>query len=160
MSAWAAQPIPISATAHVDGTLFVRLSGSENGLRSARKKIGGDELANTAFWTDLREHKLSFFNTESVWRLSLAAATPMLDLAGDWLLEWGGALRWLKAASDGAAIRAEIERHGGHAAQFRGGDRQHVFHPLNPILFKLHQNLKQAFDPEGIFNPGRMYADL
>jgi len=25
---------------------------------------------------------------------------------------------------------------------------------------KLHRNLKQAFDPAGIFNPGRMYSQL
>ena len=31
---------------------------------------------------------------------------------------------------------------------------------LAPALAKIHRNLKQAFDPAGIFNPGRMYPDL
>jgi len=39
----------------------------------------------------------------------------------------------------------------------RDGD---VFHPLAPKVMSLHQALKHAFDPEGIFNVGRMYAGL
>jgi len=27
-------------------------------------------------------------------------------------------------------------------------------------LLKIHRGLKQAFDPAGVFNPGRMYAGL
>ena len=32
-----------------------------------------------------------------------------------------------------------------------------VFHPLSPALMTIHRNLKHAFDPAGIFNPGRLY---
>ncbi|HSQ05619.1 MAG TPA: FAD-linked oxidase C-terminal domain-containing protein, partial [Burkholderiales bacterium] len=35
-----------------------------------------------------------------------------------------------------------------------------VFHPLAPGLMKLHQRLKRSFDPAGILNPGRMYAEF
>jgi glycolate oxidase FAD binding subunit len=35
-----------------------------------------------------------------------------------------------------------------------------VFHPLAPALMKLHRNLKQAFDPAGVLNPGRLYPDF
>ncbi len=49
----------------------------------------------------------------------------------------------------------------GHATLFRGGDRDgEVFHPLGPALMHIHRNLKQAFDPAGIFNPGRLFPGL
>ena len=32
--------------------------------------------------------------------------------------------------------------------------------PLPPALAVLHRNLKRAFDPQGLFNPGRLYPDL
>jgi glycolate oxidase FAD binding subunit len=35
-----------------------------------------------------------------------------------------------------------------------------VFHPLAPAVATIHRNLKNAFDPSGIFNPGRMYKDF
>ena len=50
---------------------------------------------------------------------------------------------------------------GGHATLFRGHDGSaEVFHPLPSPLMKLHRNLKQAFDPDGILNPGRLYPDI
>ena len=50
---------------------------------------------------------------------------------------------------------------GGHACLFRGGNREEdVFHPLAPAVAGLHRRLKQVFDPQGLFNPGRMYAGL
>ncbi|MCZ2413418.1 MAG: glycolate oxidase subunit GlcE, partial [Burkholderiales bacterium] len=50
---------------------------------------------------------------------------------------------------------------GGTATLFRGGDRAAgVFHPLAPVNAALQQRLKDAFDPDRIFNPGRMYPDL
>ena len=45
--------------------------------------------------------------------------------------------------------------------RFRGGDRSgEVFHPLSPAALTLHRRLKQAFDPDHIFNPGRLYPEL
>jgi glycolate oxidase FAD binding subunit len=35
-----------------------------------------------------------------------------------------------------------------------------VFHPLTPALAGLHARLKREFDPNRIFNPGRLYPDL
>jgi glycolate oxidase FAD binding subunit len=31
---------------------------------------------------------------------------------------------------------------------------------LSAPLLKLHKNLKAAFDPKSIFNPGRMYSEI
>jgi glycolate oxidase FAD binding subunit len=35
-----------------------------------------------------------------------------------------------------------------------------VFQPLEPVLANIHRKLKASFDPEGIFNRGRMYTDF
>jgi glycolate oxidase FAD binding subunit len=50
---------------------------------------------------------------------------------------------------------------GGHATLFRGGDKTvGVFQPLSLPLLQIHRNLKRAFDPQGILNPGRLYPDM
>ncbi len=96
-----------------------------------------------------------------LWRLSLPQAAPALALAGPQWIEWSGSQRWLRSDAEPAAIRAEAMRLGGHATLFRGGDRGgEVFQPLPEPLLRLHRQVKHAFDPQGILNPGRLYAGL
>jgi glycolate oxidase FAD binding subunit len=86
---------------------------------------------------------------------------PPLALQGEQLIEWGGAQRWLRTDADAATIRGIAQQAGGHATLFRGGDKRvGVFHPLAPAVAAIHRNLKNTFDPSGVFNPGRMYPDL
>ena len=165
MNQWAARPLPITATAYRDGTLAVRLSGARVAVDAAMKRIGGDAAAPAEaerFWAGLRDQTDPFFTgVEPLWRLSVKSTTAPLELPGAQLIEWGGALRWLKSGADAKTIRDAAARAGGHATLFRGGDSsQGVFHPLPPALMTLHRNLKQAFDPAGVLNPGRLYPDL
>jgi glycolate oxidase FAD binding subunit len=165
MNGWAGQPLPITATAYRDGDLGVRLSGARVAVDAAVAKISGAPVAPAQairFWTGIREHADPFFaDSRPLWRLSVASTAPPLDLPGHQLIEWGGALRWLKSTADARTLRDAAARSGGHATLFRGGDKSGgVFHPLPPALMKLHRNLKQAFDPAGVLNPGRMYPDL
>ena len=96
-----------------------------------------------------------------LWRISVPSATPPLRLPGEPLIEWGGALRWLCSQADARTVREAARHAGGHATLFRGGDKSvGVFQPLTPALMKIHQELKREFDPQGIFNRGRMYQDL
>jgi glycolate oxidase FAD binding subunit len=84
-----------------------------------------------------------------------------INLKGDWLYEWGGAQRWLSSSAEVEDVRLAAASAGGHATLYRNSDqRQAVFHPLSPGLMKIHQQLKAAFDPHGILNPGRMYSGL
>ena len=56
-----------------------------------------------------------------------------------------------------------VEAYGGHATLFRAPAAQragNVFSALAPVNLRLHQRLKQEFDPQGIFNAGRMYPGL
>ncbi len=165
LNRWAGQPLPISASAWRGGTLGLRLSGAPSALRAAAKMIGGKEVeAGQAahFWSGIREHADPFFSGDApLWRLSLPSHFPALGLPGEQMIEWGGALRWLRTPADAAAVRAAAERAGGHATRFRGGDRREgAFAPLAPALLKLHLALKAAFDPAGIFNRGRLYPDF
>ena len=153
MNRWAGQPLPISATAWHDGRLFVRLSGAEPAVHAAAHRIGGEKITD-APWESLREQTHPFFSgSEPLWRVSLPS-TATLKVAGRKLIEWGGALRWVK--SD------EPIRHAApQATLFRASDKSAgAFSPLDPVNGRLHKALKAAFDPAGIFNPGRMYADL
>ena len=160
VNAWAGQPLPITATAWLGGRLLVRLAGAQSAVRAARARMGGDEATDLPdFWAALRDHRIAFFaGEEPVWRVSIPQTTPPMDLGATPLVEWGGGLRWLRGANDAARIRAEAERAGGHATLFRGADKSvGVFQPLAAPLLKIHQRLKAAFDPAGVFNPGRMY---
>jgi glycolate oxidase FAD binding subunit len=163
MHAWGRLPLPVSGTCYDGGQLLVRLSGTAGAVSAARARIGGDEIdAGNRLWESLREHRHPFFASERpLWRMSLASSTPPLELQGDWLYEWGGAQRWLVSEESAATVRAAAQQLGGHATLYRNmATREAVFQPLPAGLMTLHQRLKQAFDPAGIFNPGRMYPEL
>jgi len=163
MNAWGGRALPISAACHVAGQLFVRLSGAEPAVDGARKKIGGESLDEAErFWTDVREHELDFFKrAPTLWRLSLRPTAPPLELPGPQVVEWNGALRWVASDSDANAVRRAASKSGGHATLFRANAKSAVtFQPLSPPLHALHKRLKAVFDPHGILNAGRLYADL
>jgi glycolate oxidase FAD binding subunit len=162
LNAWCGEPLPISASAWSDGILALRLSGAQAAVQSAAIRLSGetlDPLDAEIFWRDIREHTAQFFSgAEPLWRLSLPTTAEPLGPDARQLIEWGGALRWLRTAESVREIRGRAQRLGGHATAFRNGGRsQGVFTPLAPPLAAIHQRLKSQFDPHGIFNPGRMF---
>ena len=159
MNRWAGQPMPVSATAWHGGRLQVRLSGAEPAVRAAAQRIGGERRErHDGLWQSLREQTHPFFaGPEALWRLAVPSTSSPLGLAGETLIEWGGAQRWTR----GGDARHAARKAGGHATLFRSqGERREAFAPLDPVAMRLHRSLKAAFDPAGIFNPGRMYAEL
>jgi glycolate oxidase FAD binding subunit len=59
-------------------------------------------------------------------------------------------------------VRAQASSAGGTAMLFRGvtlgnGPR---FHPLPAVSLGLHRRLKERFDPQAVFNRGRLIAGL
>jgi glycolate oxidase FAD binding subunit len=166
---WGGKPLPLSGTCYHAGKLAVRLSGAAPAVDAAERKLGGAVLAEgDAYWRSVREQTHPHFapatgGTAALWRLSVKPTAPYGDLGGDQLLEWGGALRWLVAGerTDAARIRAWAQSNGGHATLFRAADKSaSAFHPLSEPLLGIHRRLKAAFDPAGVFNPGRLYADF
>lgn len=160
MNGWAAENWPLSATCQMDGRLYLRLSGAEAAVKASLAKLGGEILPEAdRFWADLREHRLDFFlSPQPLWRLSIPPASLQPDLPGDCLIDWGGGLRWLKTDAPAEAVFQAAQQAGGHASLFRHGERSGaVFQPLPERLITLHKQIKQSFDPFGLFNPGRMY---
>jgi glycolate oxidase FAD binding subunit len=162
MNEWAGRALPLSACAYDGMRLYTRLSGASTALRATRLKLGGELIEDGGgFWMSVRELRHGFFSSDAqLWRLSVPPAAAAIDLPGQWFIDWGGAQRWLRSSAPADAIRAAAVRAGGHATLFRGGDREVVFQPLAAPLLAVQQRLKQCFDPHGILNPGRLYAEL
>ncbi len=169
LNQWGGQPLPLAASAWWDGMLVLRLAGARAAVAAACNTLGGEVIdapLAAAFWDGLRDHRDEFFvgahkavaGGATLWRLSLPQTAPPLALSGEQLIEWGGAQRWLCTSTPAAQLRDAAAAVGGHATQFRGGDRSSgVFAPLPPALQAIHRRLKAGFDPEGLFNRGRLY---
>jgi len=172
LNQWAGHPLPLHASAWWDGMLVLRLSGAVAAVRAAASKLGGEVIEPamaTGFWDGLRDHNDEFFvgarraveGGAALWRLSLPQTAAPLNLSGQQLIEWGGAQRWLCSSLAASAVRDATAAAGGHATLFLGGDRSAgVFAPLTSPLAHIHRELKRAFDPDGIFNSGRLYPGL
>lgn len=177
---WGGQPLPINASCWVkDATapdqpelLFVRLRGAVAAVESACERLireaGGERMDNTQAgpdWAACRDQTLPFFTAPSLdlclWRLSLPQTAPVLDLPYAQLIEWQGAQRWLWAPAAAASqVRAAAAAVQGHATLFRAGGDGAIgvrrFDAESPALQAITKRLREAFDPQGIFNPGRM----
>ncbi len=163
MTRLAGQPTPLSGACHDAENLYLRFSGSRQSVEAACKRFEGDEMEHgQRLWQQIREHQHAFFRQQKpLWRLSLAASSAPLTLAGETFLDWGGAQRWLYSDEPASRIRDAVSALGGHATLFRNpGEQSEIFHPLGSLEKQLHLNLKQVFDPFGLLNYGRMYEGL
>jgi glycolate oxidase FAD binding subunit len=161
---WRSKPLPISAAMWCDGQAWLRLSGAGAAVQSACATVGGEAVDNSAatnLWQNLRHQTHPFFDGNgSLWRLSLPAATSPPALPGRSLIDWGGALHWYWTDAPAAGVRALAMSSGGTAMRWKGAGTAERFHPLSPSVLEIHRRLKQRFDPNGIFNPGRLVAGL
>ena len=171
LNTWGGQPLPVNASAWWDGTLVLRLAGAAAAVQSAQRKLGGeavDPALAAAFWTGLRDQTDEFFIGASkavaggatLWRLAVAQTAPPLVLAGEQMVEWGGAQRWVVTTAPAALLRDAAAAAGGHATAFRGAKTAGALAPLSAPLARIHRELKTAFDPDRVFNPGRLYPEL
>jgi glycolate oxidase FAD binding subunit len=133
-----------------------------------------DAQNSHALWGELRQLSVLQGSEAPVWRIStspsagpkiVAAITAYMECRA--FYDWSGGLVWaevLPTTDAGAAdIRRVIATHGGHATLIRADPQVRsaveVFQPLEAGLDKISRKLKAAFDPAGILNPGRMYAN-
>ena len=176
LNAWGGQPLPLNASCWVEdagtGRLYVRLRGAAAAVEAACHSMGGARQQNAevaADWQACREQRLPWFAARApqhaLWRLSVPQTAPVLALPAGVaapLVEWHGGLRWVQAGTEhGAALQQLAESAGGSASLFVAASADRVsarsqFHSISPALHKIHTQLRQAFDPAGIFNPGRM----
>jgi glycolate dehydrogenase FAD-binding subunit len=176
LNAWGGQPLPLNASCWVDDagvhTLFLRLRGAVAAVEAACQTLGGERQDNAQVagdWTACRDQRLPWFSERSgrdLWRLSVPQTAPVLDLPELPVVEWHGGQRWVRGEpGEGARLREMALRAGGHATLFAPGTAQSPpgtgrFAPLVPPLDRIHRELKREFDPAGILNRGRLYADF
>ena len=176
LNEWGGQPLPISASFWHDGQLWLRLAGARAAVAAACSKLGGKAmtLETTAgaavnaqkHWISVREQTHPAFAGDILWRLALPTNAKPPGLDGLRAIEWGGALRWYagEASEIREAVRGTAARAGGHAVLYRAPESlrclEGAFAPLSPALLALHRRLKKSFDPKGILNPGRLYAEF
>jgi glycolate oxidase FAD binding subunit len=152
-------------------------------LMAAMRPFGevqlGDEVVSRTYWRAIRD-VAPFAATRDaaerpVWRIVTAPAKGA-ELAhaiatvteADVLYDWAGGLIWIMLApSDDAGaglVRRAVARSGGQAMLVRAPPAVRaavdVFEPQAPGLAGLSKRLKQGFDPNGVLNPGRMWAGV
>ncbi len=161
---WYREGLPVTGSAHDGERLFLRLAGTRSAVDAGVARAGGKQLEDgEAWWRDLRDQQHAFFHDDTLplWRISLPPMISETGISGPRWHDWNGQLHWQRTETPSTRIRAAVAELGGHATQFRYGDREsEVFHPPAEPLMRLHQRVKQAFDPADIFNPGRLYTHL
>jgi glycolate oxidase FAD binding subunit len=133
-----------------------------------------DDAASRALWRAVRDAAapLGAAPDQAVWRVSVApsagpaVATALREAFGArLLLDWGGGLVWAAGPATAAAHAAVM--HAARAAKgvwtlFRAPEplrtAVEVLPPEPAPLAAIAARVKQALDPKGILNPGRMRA--
>jgi glycolate dehydrogenase FAD-binding subunit len=174
-------PRPAAQVAEGVAVTAVRVEGPEPSVRLRAQRLAApgaagilEDADSRAFWAALRElEPLEIADDERLWRFSLApTAGPglgrRLAALGEvrHCYDWGGALLWaaVPAPIKPPALHELAREFGGHAQLVRQGAdcprEEPAFSALSGGQRQLNANLKQAFDPQRVLNPGRMYADL
>lgn len=159
MQKWANLSLPITGMCHVkvqnQSLLYVRLQGGESGVASASQLLGGQKLLPDAaqeFWQAVKEGDLVKPQAhDTLWRWSGASDTPISAVPNACLINWAGSERWILDSS----VKPTVDG----LTQHQGGDRlAEVYGLVSAPQQALQQRIKDAFDPHGVFNPGRLYS--
>lgn len=161
LSRWAQIDLPITANYFEQDTLYVRIAGIESTITSIKQKLGGEILIDDQiFWGTVKEQQREFFNDPApLWRLSVPEDYDNPPIFSNCVIEWNGGLRWVKSNESEPEIFTAASAAGGHATLFKSDQKTtNRFQPLQPSLANLHTNIKKAFDPHNLLNPGKMYS--
>ena len=165
---------------------LLRLEGFEHSIESRVPRVAAllveygaperlDSVAAAEIWADIRDARSFAADPDRIiWRISVPptrgpeVVARMGPAILDHVYDWGGGLIWAASApaddAGAAAIRAALAPHGGHATLVRAPAevrrQAEVFEPLGPALHAITARVKTSFDPDGLFNPGRMYAGI
>ncbi len=167
-----------------NGLTFLRLEGLRETIPVRRDRLlaalGGDlkteemdAKASKSHWTSVRDILPFADGTETpVWRISVAptqghkvVADVLAKCDCEALFDWQGGLVWLRLEDETDAhaslVRAAVAANGGgHATLIRASDAVRrvtpAFHPETPPIAALSARIKNAMDPDGLFNIGRM----
>jgi glycolate oxidase FAD binding subunit len=133
-----------------------------------------DTQMSRSIWKDIRDARpLATHPEGAVWRVSVRPSSGPSVLAAlqprgvSGFLDWGGGLVWLTGPADTAvhaAVEAAVRAAGGTWTLLRAPDTLRCAVRVVPDeprpLARITREVKAAMDPAGIFNPGRLYAEL
>lgn len=135
-----------------------------------------DDEASRAIWKQVADAAWFAGGDEPLWKLSVPPAKGAdigrrlaTELSGRCFYDWGGGGIWLELpptpdahAAKVRAVLAEIVGGDGHATLMRASASLRAaippLQPLAPALAALSERVRRQFDPQDLFNPGRMYA--
>jgi glycolate oxidase FAD binding subunit len=153
------------------GAALIRFEAAEKPLAeklvAARLLVGEGETIEQgeAAFTFIGEGGLFRDSELDVWRVAVppteAARVATALNSPLWLGDWAGGLLWIGAAAgDAPRIRALAAEVGGHAMLLRAPAVRRaalgLYPPQPPALAALSASVRAAFDPLGLFNPGRL----
>lgn len=146
-------------------------------LSKALERFGAvsrlDAAQTATLWSEIRDVKpYADGSDRPLWRVSVApsaghqlVAALRLQTGVDAFYDWQGGLVWLRMEADpeAALVRRYIKALGsGHAALVRASDDFRAtipsFEPQPAPVALLSERVREKFDPQRIFNPGRMQA--
>ena len=168
-----ASPLEPTGLAFADGSAFVRLEGEAEPLNEKvamlQNLCGNHEVRSTEQNTFCRIANGEPFVTsdECIWRVALppSRAADVVSQIGPslWAGDCAGGIVWL-ATDDHLRVRLAAKEAGGHAILIRAGQKLQtpvvVFETEDRARSQLTRSVKAAFDPLGLFNPGRMWEGL
>jgi glycolate oxidase FAD binding subunit len=190
LPAAAARAIPSAESAGAGRALTVlRLEGVAPSVMHrqaalvAMLKVFGEVVAPPAsqpLWRAIRDVQPFAASRTGVerplWRISTAPARGaelaqaiVSDGDAECLYDWAGGLVWLSVANaegdaGAAAVRRAVAACGGHATLVRASAALRAavepFQPQESGLAALIKRVKDGFDPNGVFNTGRMWAGV
>ena len=161
---------PITGASWHDGVMRVRLEGAGQAVDATVKQwvAGFDMVLDEAkeansYWSGIREQTLTFFTQpeKPLWRFSVNAAAEAVMPEENWLFNWSGSERWLRGDFKLDELFEQAKALKGEVQLYSGGDRSgDVSLASSETMKTLLRNVKQAFDPNNIFNPGRLHRWL
>ncbi len=132
-----------------------------------------DTTQSEIFWEDTRALKVFSKGEKNI----LRAVIPPSETANlinrlktfhpSYFVDWGGSLIWLEldylSNQKIEQIRKRVLEVNGYLTVIKSPENikssSEIF-TIDPIKFKISQNLKKSFDPKRIFNPGKMYTGI
>jgi len=164
MNRRAGEPKPITGACWVDGKVYLRLSGARSAVEATAEKWSGEVMeGGDDFWQQVRDMQHEFFagNDVPLWRFSVDSTAPNPKAEGNWFIDWAGSQRWFRGEATLGDLEPLAKAAGGQVSLFRGGDRSgEIMHSQPEALKAIQRRVKNSFDPDGIFNPGRLYSWL
>jgi len=157
------RPLPFTGMCWSEGQLFLRLEGSQRGVSGLHAALPEFKEADESIWQKLREwnHPALGAGGDHLWALDVAPATELQAVPSDAIIDWAGARRYLRRDHDCETAQGIAAKGRGHARKlWSGNSTEPVVAPPEKAHGAILKRVKHALDPDGLFNPGRLYRDF